>query len=121
MASNYGSQHIEWEEKDPLERTVRLYSSTVDARQAAGKHPDPPEALDTDGVRACVSKPSRIDATVRYSTRDIYYRYEPREKNPYARAVVDFGHDGVGTVISWSRYEKPVSGTPKYINPRNSG
>ena len=101
---------VEWSETDPLDREVTMLKSIVDMRERMGKHPDPPEFLSSDGVREVVSDPDRIDESVSSAFRDVYYRTELEEEYPHARAVVDFRDDPQrGVVVSWSRYETPVS------------
>lgn len=99
---------VEWTTTDPIGREVTMLKSIVRAR--ADKHAVPPEFLAVRDVRVVVEEPTRIDESASHACRNIYYRQESDEEYPYARAVVDFKSDpNQGYVISWSRYETPVS------------
>lgn len=99
---------VDWTVTDPLGRDVTMLKSIEHMR--AEKHDVPPEFLATDDVRVVIEEPTRIDASVSHATRNVYYRHEAEMEYPYSRAVVDFRDDpGSGYVISWSRYETPVS------------
>lgn len=99
---------IDWKVTDPLGRDVTMLKSIEKMR--ADKHALPPEFLATDDVRVVIENPTRIDESVSYATRNVYYRREPEMDYPFSRAVVDFRDDpDRGYVISWSRYETPVS------------
>lgn len=101
---------IDWTEIDPLGREVMMLKPIEQARESMGKHPVPPEFLSTQDVRVVISDPDRIDESAQKADRDIYYKIEEQEDYQYSRAIVDFSGDPhKGTVISWSRYEKPVS------------
>lgn len=101
---------IDWTEIDPLGREVMMLKPIEQARESMGKHPVPPEFLSTQDVRVVIPDPDRIDESVQRADRDIYYKIEEQEDYQYSRAIVDFRDDPhKGTVISWSRYEKPVS------------
>lgn len=98
---------IEWITVDPLEREVVMLRSRAEAREAIGKH-EGDEFLSTDEVRDLIEDPQRIDLTQRDPHREIYYSDKEDKPRPYARAVVEFD-EGLGTAISWSRYEDHVS------------
>lgn len=101
---------IDWTETDPLGREVMMLKPIEAAREMMGKHPVPPEFLSTQEVRVVISDPDRIDESAQKADRDIYYKIEAEEDYQYSRAIVDFHDDPhKGTVISWSRYEKPVA------------
>ena len=101
---------VEWSTTDPRGRKVTMLKSVAEARESIGKHQVPPEFLSTDDVRVVIEDPNRIDESAQIAFRDIYYREEPEEEYRYSRAVVDFRKDpNHGTVISWSRYQSPVS------------
>ncbi|NJE80694.1 hypothetical protein E0L17_05055 [Olsenella sp. SW781] len=101
---------VEWSETDPLDREVTMLKSIVELRERQGKHPDPPEFISTSEVRTVVSDPDRIDESATHEFREVYYRNESEEDYPYSRAVVDFRDNPQrGIVVSWSRYEAPVS------------
>lgn len=101
---------IDWTEIDPLGREVMMLKPVEQARESMGKHPVPPEFLSTQDVRVVISDPDRIDESAQRADRDIYYKIEEQEDYQYSRAIVAFRDDPhKGTVISWSRYEKPVS------------
>lgn len=101
---------IDWTETDPLGREVTMLKPIEEAREMMGKHPVPPEFLSTQDVRVVISDPDRIDESARKANREIYYKIEELEDYKYSRAIVVFQDDPhKGTVISWSRYEKPVA------------
>lgn len=101
---------VEWSVTDPLDREVTMLKSIAERRERLGKHAEPPEFISTDDVREVIEEPDRIDESTTHAFRDIYYRTETDEEYPYSRAVVDFkGDPEKGIVVSWSRYETPVS------------
>ena len=101
---------IDWTEMDPLGREVMMLKPIERARELMGKHSVPPEFLSTQDVRVIISDPDRIDESAQKADCDIFYKIEEQEDYQYSRAIVDFRDDPLkGTVISWSRYEKPVS------------
>lgn len=106
----YDPFDVKWRAQDPLGRDVVMLKSVEHARTIQGKHPDPPESLAAEDARDVVSCPSRIDASASNPNRDVYYKVEKEQANPYSRVVVDFGDDpNVGVAISWSRYGTPVA------------
>lgn len=101
---------IDWAVTDPRGKEVVMLKSVERARELMGKHASPPEFLSTDDVKTVVEDPDRIDESVSHTDRDIYYRVEGEEEYPYSRAVVDYCDNADrGIVVSWSRYETPVS------------
>lgn len=101
---------IAWSTTDPLGREVTMLKSVAKARESIGKHLVPTEFLSTEDVKVVIEDPMRIDESVRSSAREIYYREEAEEEYRFSRAVVDFRQDSKhGLVISWSRYQRPVS------------
>lgn len=101
---------IDWTETDPFGRDVMMLKSIAAAREVMGKHPVPPEFLSTQDVRVVISDPDRIDESVQKADRDIFYKIEEEENNPYSRVIVDFRDDpNKGIIISWSRYKIPVA------------
>ena len=101
---------IDWTEMDPLGREVMMLKPIERARESMGKHSVPPEFLSTQDVRVIISDPDRIDESAQKADCDILYKIDEQEDYQYSRAIVDFRDDPLkGTVISWSRYEKPVS------------
>ena len=95
-----------WVESDPLGRDVVMSRQVVKAREAAGKHPFPPEHLETEEVRRVVTEPDFIEESISNAERNVYYKVSETEENPFARVVVDFGNcENRGIAISWSRYK----------------
>lgn len=83
-----------------------MLKQIIAAREAAGKHPFPPEHLSVDEVREVVSRPDFIEASVSHPHRELYYTESKTEENPFARVVVDYkGCDNRGIAVSWSRYK----------------
>lgn len=98
-----------WVEPDPLGRDVYMSRQVVKAREAAGKHPYPPEHLAVEEVRDIVADPDFINRSTSHELREVYYKVVETEENSYARLVVDFGNcENRGIAISWSRYKHPV-------------
>ena len=101
---------VEWSTTDPLGREVTMFKSVARVRETLGKHVMPPEFLSTDDVKVVIEDPMRIDESASSGTREIYYREEPEEEYRFSRAVVDFKNGPRhGLVVSWSRYQRPVS------------
>lgn len=101
---------VMWNTTDPLNREVVMLKSVARHRDSLGKHSMPPEHLSVMDAKSVVNDPDRIDESVSYGSRNIYYQVDNAEENPCARVVVDFKGDvKKGTVVSWSRYKKPVA------------
>lgn len=107
-----------WSTEDPRGYRVRLYQSTVDARERMAKHVGP-DAMTVDEAREVVEQPHVIQVSSSDPHREVYYVYEQeRGKPPYKRMVVAFEDTETsreGAAISWSRYSKMVSGNVVYI------
>lgn len=103
---------IEWIVEDPLERDVVMSKSIIAAREAAGKHPCPPEHLDVSDARDVVSDPDFIEPSISIPDRDVYYKVSSSDLHPFARVVVDFSKNAKrGVAISWSRYKHTAQST----------
>lgn len=116
---------LEWTTTDPRGNVVVLFKSTIQARDAMGKHQGP-DRLSPEDAKRVVTTPHMIQESSSDSTRQTYYRYEQEVgKPPYLRATVSFDvpetaeYDAV--TISYSRYSEPATGNMVYMDVRKGG
>ncbi len=119
------SSGIEWTTTDPNGKVVVLFTSTIEARNRAGKHPGPDKLAPEDAKRV-ITSPHIIQESSSDSNRQTYYRYE-REvgKPPYLRTTVSFDvpetaeYDAV--TISYSRQSKLATGRIIHMDVKKGG